>query len=450
MLWISRLLLMMSLTFGHLGAPAQAQVQAQARYDHTRIYQVELASAEHVQLFQALELASDSCSFMGHARVPGQKLTIMVTSHKVADFDDLLQSYNVSHRILNHDFQALIDANYREVAPEGTPPDQFDWRRYFQLDSIYAWLEHLAKQRPEVVTLVDLGSSTQGLPIKGVRIAFGGENLTSVFVESGIHAREWIAPATATYFIEQLLNSKDAAVQALARSQNWLIFPTVNPDGYRYTFKGDRMWRKNRSLFGICCGVDLNRNFPFHWNVTGASGDPCRYDYSGPRAGSEVETQRLVQFLKDHVQSERIKTFISLHSYSQLIMFPYGHTPERVENYEDLKEIGQLAAQRIKEKSGRIYRSGSIYETIYPSSGGSKDWIHGLLQVPITFSYELRGPPDSEDLFILSAEEIEPTASEAFAALQTIVEEAGKRGYYQSEAATTDQTPSSSSSSNSL
>ncbi|KAH8280840.1 hypothetical protein KR054_000678, partial [Drosophila jambulina] len=411
--------------------PVAGPVPAQARYDYTRIYQVELASEEHVRLFQALELASDSCSFMGHARVPGQKLTIMVTAAKVADFDDLVHSYNVTHRILNHNFQAVIDANYREVAPEGTTPEQFDWKRYHPLESIYNWLESLAKKRPEVVSLLDLGASTQGLPIKGVRIAFGKENLTSVFVESGIHAREWIAPATATYFIDQLLNSEDPAVQEMARSHNWLIFPSVNPDGYRYTFQGDRMWRKNRALFGICRGVDLNRNFPFHWNVTGASGDPCRYDYSGPSAGSEVETQRIVQFLEQNFQSQRIRTFISLHSYSQMIMFPYGHTPERVENYQDLKEIGQLAAQRIKDVSGRIYKSGSIYETIYPSSGGSKDWAHGHLKIPITYSYELRGPADSEDLFILSASEIEPTAGEAFAALHTIVQEAGKRGYYQ-------------------
>ncbi|EDW84401.1 uncharacterized protein Dwil_GK13162 [Drosophila willistoni] len=404
---------------------------AEARYDHTRIYQVELSNQTHVELFQKLEEASDSCSFMGHARAVGQKLTIMVTSHKVADFDDLLHSYNVSHRILNYNFQELIDENYRDVAPESSGPEQLNWKQYFPLESIYKWMEMLAQQRPEVVTMLDMGTSTQGLPIRGVRIAFGRENVTSVFVESGIHAREWIAPATATYIIDQLLNSPDPRVQEMARSHNWLIFPSVNPDGYRYTFKGDRMWRKNRALFGICRGVDLNRNFPFHWNVTGASGDPCRYDYSGPSAGSEVETQRIIKFLEDNTQTHRIRTFIALHSYSQLIMFPYGHSPKRVENYADLKAIGQLAAQRIKDLSGRIYKSGSIYETIYPSSGGSKDWAHGHLQIPITFSYELRGPPDSEQLFILSAKEIEPAASEAFASLQTIVEEAGKRGYYQ-------------------
>ncbi|XP_034113301.1 zinc carboxypeptidase [Drosophila albomicans] len=410
---------------------ATTNVPVQARYDYTRIYNVELATAEQVKLFQSLEAASDSCSFMGHARAPGQKLTIMVAGQKVADFDDLLHSYNVSHRILNYNFQELIDASYAEVAPNNTPAAEFDWKRFFQLESIYGWLEKQAQDHPGVVTVLDLGSSTQGLPIKGVRIAFGLENVTSVFVESGIHAREWIAPATATYFIDQLLHATDPAVKSLARSHNWFIFPAVNPDGYQYTFNGDRMWRKNRNLFGICRGVDLNRNFPLSWNSTGASGNPCHYDFSGPSAASEVETQRIIQFLEARAESDRVRTYLALHSYSQLIMFPYGHSAERVENYSDLKEIGQKASDRIKEISGRVYKSGSIYETIYPSSGGSKDWAHGQLKIPITFTFELRGPPESEELFILSAKEIEPTAREAFAAVQTILDEAAKRGYYQ-------------------
>lgn len=402
-----------------------------ARYDYTRVYNVDLATTLQVQIFQSLEEASDSCIFMGHAREPGQKLTILVGAQKVADFEDLLQSYNVSHRLLHSNFQALIDVSYQEVAPENTPADQYNWKQFFRLENIYAWLEKVSQDHPGVVTLLDLGESTQGVPIKGVRIAFGGENLTSVFVEGGIHAREWIAPATATYFIDQLLHSNDASVHALARAHNWIIFPVVNPDGYRYTFTGDRMWRKNRQLFGICRGVDLNRNFPLHWNTTGASGNPCHYDFSGPLPASEVETQRIIQFLDAHVLPDRIRTFLALHSYSQLIMFPYGHSAERVDNYDDLKEIGQLAAGRIKEISGRDYKSGSIYETIYPSSGGSKDYAHGQLKVPITFSFELRGPPDAREMFILPAKEIEPTAREAFAAVQTIIEESRKRGYYQ-------------------
>lgn len=402
-----------------------------ARYDHYRVYHVELATEQHVVLFQQLEEKSDSCTFYGHARHPKQKLTIMVAAHKVADFADLLQTYDVKYEVLSYNFQEIIDRNLQEVLPKDIDPKSMDWKHYYHLETIYSWMNSLVNEHPNDLTIINMGESAQGLPIKGLSLKKNKNNTAAtIFVESGIHAREWIAPATANYIIKELISSNDTEVQRFAENYNWIIFPVVNPDGYKYSFEGDRMWRKNRELFGICRGVDLNRNFPFHWNTTGSSGDPCRYDYSGPSAASEMETKQLIKYLQENLVAINIKTFIALHSYSQMIMFPYGHTADHVENYDDLSAIGRKASEKIKQVSGRIYKSGSIYEIIYPSSGGSKDWAHGELKIPITFSFELRGPPDSKDLFILPAVEIEPTAQEAFAAIMTIIEESESRGYY--------------------
>lgn len=279
----------------------------------------------------------------------------------------------------------------------------------------------------DLLSVVDIGPSTEGLPIKGLKISQNPENPT-IFIECGIHAREWIAPSSATYIINEL-TSNQSYNTFLARF-NWIIFPVVNPDGYKYTFERDRMWRKNRALFGVSRGVDLNRNFPFHWNEVGCSDDPSRYDFCGPSKGSEVETKRLMKFLEDHVESEKIRTYISLHSFSQHILFPYGFSPEKAENYKDLKEIGEKAAESIKKLYGKVYTNGSSYETIYPTSGGSEEWAHGVLKIPIAYTIELRGLPDSSDLFILPADQIKETAEEALQAVLTIVEEAEKRGYY--------------------
>lgn len=71
-----------------------------ARYDNYRIYNVEFSSEKHVQLFKELEEQSDSMSFIGHPREVGQKLSILVAAHKVADLTLLLKHYQVTHRIL--------------------------------------------------------------------------------------------------------------------------------------------------------------------------------------------------------------------------------------------------------------------------------------------------------------------------------------------------------------
>ncbi|XP_017145900.1 zinc carboxypeptidase [Drosophila miranda] len=401
----------------------------QARYDHYRIYNVQFDNQEQIELFQKLEDQSDSLTFIGHAREIGQKLSILVAAHRVSDFADLLKTYKLKHRVLTYNFQEKIDRNMGEVLPESIDATQYDWQHFFHLKTIYGWMDVMAKKYPDLLTVLDMGKSTQGHAIKGIKLASKPDN-KAIFIESGIHAREWIAPATATYIINELLTSQDAGVLKLAKNFNWIIFPCVNPDGYKYTFEHDRMWRKNRQLFGTCRGVDLNRNYPDHWNSTGSSSDPTRYDFAGPSAGSELETQCLLQFIRSNVQKEQIKTYIALHSYSQMLMFPYGYTKERVSNYDDLQEFGKKAAAAIKAESGRDYVSGSLYETIYPSSGGSMDWAHEEAGIPIAYTFELRGPPDSQDLFILPAVEIQPTASEAFTAIRTIVEAADEKGYY--------------------
>ncbi|KAM8712654.1 hypothetical protein ACLKA7_013050 [Drosophila subpalustris] len=404
-------------------------VKDQARYDHYRIYNIQFDNEEQIKLFQQLEEQSDSLTFIGHAREIGQKLSILVAAHRVADFADLLETYKLEHRVLTYNFQEKIDRNMGEVLPEDTDVSKYDWQHFFHLKTIYDWMDDLASKYPDRLSVLDMGTSTQGNAIKGVKLGQNPAN-KAIFIESGIHAREWIAPATATYIINELLTSKDERIQELAKNFNWIVFPCVNPDGYKYTFEHDRMWRKNRQLFGTCRGVDLNRNYPDHWNSTGSSSDPTRYDYAGPSAGSELETQRLIEFIRGHVEKDQIKTYIALHSYSQMLMFPYGYTKDHVSNYDDLQEFGKKASAAIKAESGREYVSGNLFETIYPSSGGSMDWAHAEIGIPIAYTFELRGPPDSQDLFILPAVEIQPTASEAFTAIRTIVEAAAEKGYY--------------------
>lgn len=181
------------------------------------------------------------------------------------------------------------------------------------------------------------------------------------------------------------------------------------------------------------------KNAPTQWQQylknlvkkTGASPDPCRYDFAGSGAASEPETKTIIKFLQDNVEKEHIKTFFSLHSFSQLVMFPYG-TDERADNYDDLYKIGKSAVEAIKRTTSQEYKSGRIRKTIYPSSGGSKYWAHKIAKIPIAFTFELRGPPNSTDLFILPADQIRDRGREILAAFVAMLDEAKSLGYYNS------------------
>lgn len=121
------------------------------------------------------------------------------------------------------------------------------------------------------------------------------------------------------------------------------------------------------------------------------------------------------------------ETYFSLHSYAQLLMFPYGSTSERVPNYDDLKAIGERGIAAIKQRYGTVYKTGSIYETIYPASGASHDWAYRKAEIPIAFTFELRGP---DGMFLLPAEQILPTGLETLDGFIAVLNEARARGYY--------------------
>lgn len=308
------------------------------------------------------------------------------------------------------------------------PGDTIDWTGYHHLETIYAWLDKLAAANKDL-TIIEAGKSYENVTIKGIKLSRKNNN-TGVFIEGGIHAREWISPATATFLLNQLLTSTRPEVKNLADNFDWYFFPVINPDGYKFTFSSDRMWRKTRQPVGICRGTDLNRNWAVHWNETGSSPDPCAYDYAGTKAFSEPEAAGVAKYVEENSRKGRIQTYLSLHSYSQLLMFPHGSIKDKAPNYDDLKAIGTKAIEALKKYNGTEYATGSVYETIYPSAGSSHDWVYSKLNIPVSFTFELRGPTNSTDMFILPAEQIEPVGFETLEAVIALLGEAKNRGYY--------------------
>lgn len=109
------------------------------------------------------------------------------------------------------------------------------WDSYYTNDQINDWLDDLATTYPDVVTPLTIGTSFEGRPIKGIKISHGGDDNRVIFIEGGIHAREWISPATVCFITNELLTSTDEAIVNAASEYDWYIFPVTNPDGYVWT-----------------------------------------------------------------------------------------------------------------------------------------------------------------------------------------------------------------------
>lgn len=141
----------------------------------------------------------------------------------------------------------------------------FDWTSYHTLDEIYAWLDNLLITHSNILTNIVIGQSFENRTIRAVKLSHKAGN-PAIFIESHIHANEWITSATATWLLNELLTSTDLDVVELAQNIDWYIVPVLNVDGFVYTHEHDRMWRKTRQPHSIFCnGADPNRNFDRFW-----------------------------------------------------------------------------------------------------------------------------------------------------------------------------------------
>ena len=86
-----------------------------------------------------------------------------------------------------------------------------------------------------------------------------------------------------------------------------------------------------------------------------------------------IISQNKILALKD-----RIILYTALHSYSQLILFPWGYDSKKIpEDYTELETVARKASIEIKKTHGKQYRYGSSSNVLYSSSGGADDWVKG-------------------------------------------------------------------------
>jgi Zinc carboxypeptidase len=94
----------------------------------------------------------------------------------------------------------------------------------------------------------------------------------------------------------------------------------------------------------------------------GASSISCSDTFAGPSAFSESETRDMANYYRS--VANQVTVFISIHAFGQMLLVPYGHTTERLDNYDEAVGIGQLAINRLTARFGTAYTLGNIAETI--------------------------------------------------------------------------------------
>uniref|UniRef100_A0A672IWD4 Carboxypeptidase O n=1 Tax=Salarias fasciatus TaxID=181472 RepID=A0A672IWD4_SALFA len=303
---------------------------------------------------------------------------------------------------------------------------EHDYFRYHPMPEITDWMWLMVKDHPDLVTVVDYGRTHENRTISLLKIGLDtGLKKKAVWMDCGIHAREWIAPAFCQYFVRQILQTSktDPKMELMMKNLDFYVTPVFNVDGYVYSWKDNtvstRLWRKNRSASPPGCdcqGTDLNRNFDSNWGTVRVSSDCCSNRYGGTGPMSEPETQFLTYFVGS--RKDDFLCFLTIHSYGQQLLFPYGHPNFTASNYAELMEVGLAAAEAIQEAHGMIYEVGTPSDILYSFSGSSQDWAH-MVGIPLAFTFELRD--NGTFGFELPEDLIQPTCEEAYSGVLHII-----------------------------
>jgi|GEM_PF-468180 len=281
---------------------------------------------------------------------------------------------------------------------------------YRTVEETFATAEAIAAEYPHLATWIDIGDSWEKTASGGARgydmmvlrltnQAIPGPK-PALFVMSSMHAREYTPAELNTRFAEYLVAhyDVDADVTWVLDHHEIHLLLQANPDGRKQAEAG-LSWRKNTnenycSPTSSLRGADLNRNYTFMWGCCGGgSNNPCDITYRGPAPASEPETQAVQNYVRALFPDQRADDltaaapltatgiFLDLHSYSELVLWPWGFTSTPAPNATGLRTLGRKFA----------YFNGYTPTQawwLYPADGTTDSFAYGELGLA-AYTFEL-------------------------------------------------------------
>ncbi|XP_077592218.1 carboxypeptidase A6 [Stigmatopora nigra] len=332
-----------------------------------------------------------------------------------------LKRERIRYSVFISNLQQEIEKQSRRGSSRKRRSDaQYDYEVYHSLEEIQRWMFEMNATHSDLLDMFSIGKSYQGRPLYVLRLGKRTrQHKKAVWIDCGVHAREWIGPAFCQWFVKEALNSYlyDSGTRRLLNQLDFYIMPVFNVDGYHFSWTTDRFWRKTRSKNPKfhCRGVDANRNWKVKWCEEGASSHPCDDTYCGPYPESEPEVKWVAKFLRKH--KKRVKAYISVHAYAQMLLYPYSYKYAAIPNFSCVESAARNAVTALYSAYGIKYRYGPASTTLYVSSGSSIDWAYRN-GIPYAFAFELRDTGYFG--FLLPETLINPTCTETTRAVKAI------------------------------
>jgi carboxypeptidase T len=292
------------------------------------------------------------------------------------------------------DFDAMLaersGGQTRTSAIDEFPAGDEDYHTYAEMS---AELEATARDHADLATMSSVGQSHEGRELHLIKISDNvatDEDEPEVLFTCNQHAREHLTTEMCLHIVQRFTDgyASDPAVKELVDSREILVVPSVNPDGSEYDISGGEYqgWRKNREGEA----TDLNRNWAYKWGCCGgSSGWPGSETYRGPSAFSAPETTALSDYVDSRVVdgTQQITAHIDFHTYSELVLWPYGYTEDGTAPgmTQDEARRFQDVGQQMAETNGYTPQQSS---DLYVTDGSVNDWMWAQHKI-LSFTFEM-------------------------------------------------------------
>jgi carboxypeptidase T len=294
----------------------------------------------------------------------------------------------------------------QETRPPGAPgtldfpPADSQYHNYAEL---VAEIDAAVAAYPTLVKKFSIGTSHEGRQLWAAKISDNvgtDEAEPEVLFTHGQHAREHLAVEQGIYILKELTSkyASDARVRSIVDSRELTIVFSLNPDGAEYDVATGsyRSWRKNRqpNSGSTAVGTDLNRNWGYKWGCCGGSSGSTSSDtYRGTAAFSAPETARVRDYVNSRVigGKQQIVTNIDFHTYSELVLWPYGYTYTDIpaDMAADDQAVFKTLGEQLAATNGYTPEQAS---DLYITDGSIDDWLYGAHRI---FSYTFEMYPGS-------------------------------------------------------
>lgn len=202
------------------------------------MYQVNPKTKSEQNHLRSLSLSTEAYDFWTMPKKLGDTSDVLVPPDFQANFEKFLQKFNIAYTITVDNVETFVQKEQYLQSVSRALSQRLKFNRYYSYNEILEYLDKLATKYPKLVTVKTIGKSFENRDIKTITISdteqATNRTKNTILVDAGIHAREWIAPATALYIIHELVENY-AKNKNVLNNLNWIVVPVLNPDGYEYT-----------------------------------------------------------------------------------------------------------------------------------------------------------------------------------------------------------------------